>query len=162
MEFQFPKEPAPDFTGRRYGGCYSYPSIMTAKATSGAGSVEHLFWINLGILVIAALVVLMPVVLSLIFKPRRVQDQAAQTLFEIPFITWFFTHHGIGALGVLAIVLLGIDWVIDKTTIAALLGSLFGYVLASSASGHRSTSAPITPSTTGSEGSDNPNTGDST
>ncbi|OIQ78733.1 hypothetical protein GALL_395590 [mine drainage metagenome] len=63
-------------------------------------------------------------------KPKR--SNSSRSFFEIPYITWFLIHNGIIALAMITILILGLDGVIDKTTVSALLGSLFGYVLGSS------------------------------
>lgn len=88
---------------------------------------------------LALIVVLQPLLLSLTFRKHKVplttQTSDAPSFFEIPYITWFLVHYGIAALAVIAILILGLDNIIDKTTIAALLGSLFGYVLGSSSKG---------------------------
>jgi hypothetical protein len=56
----------------------------------------------------------------------------------------------VAALAILAIVLLGVDSVIDKATVSALLGSLFGYVLGSAShSSQNGGTKPTTPTGTG-------------
>lgn len=92
------------------------------------------------LVILALVVVLQPLVLSLTFSKRKgLADKpvtgSASSFFEIPFITWYLVHYGIAALAVIAILILALDNVIDKTTVAALLGSLFGYVLGSSSKG---------------------------
>jgi hypothetical protein len=52
---------------------------------------------------------------------------------------WFLVHNGMAALAMIVILILGLDAVIDRTTTAALLGSLFGYVLGSSSRNSQST-----------------------
>jgi hypothetical protein len=113
------------------------------------------------LIVVALVIVIQPFVLSLSFRRRPDQvDQSkksAPSFFEIPFITWFLVHYGIAALAVIAIVILGLDNVIDKSTVAALLGSLFGYVLGSSSKGSSSQTPPSnTPGKPPSAPPDNP------
>jgi Putative Ig domain len=71
-----------------------------------------------------AFVILTPVVLRLIDKD----------FFKTQFITWWLLHYTIAAVGVIAVVLLGVTGTINAEVISALLGSLFGYVLGSAAS----------------------------
>lgn len=92
---------------------------------------------------LAVVVVLQPLILSWVFgrqkrHPAAQSTDAAPSFFEIDYITWFLTHYGIAALAIIAIVILGLDNVIDTSTVAALLGSLFGYVLGSSSKGSSS------------------------
>lgn len=80
----------------------------------------------------------MPLLLAWSYNSRQGKNvpeagEAPPSFFEIPYITWFLVHYGIAALAIVAIVFLGVDSVIDKGTVSALLGSLFGYVLGSSA-----------------------------
>lgn len=114
-----------------------------AGATSGPLlSGQHVLWVAIGIGVIALVAVLMPVILAWCDR-TRIKHLAGATpagvppaltsFFELPYITWFLVHYLIPVLAILAIVLLGIDGIIDKGTVSALLGSLFGYVLGSSA-----------------------------
>jgi hypothetical protein len=89
--------------------------------------------VAIGIGVIALVVVLLPIGLGIIHNRGAEGTQPAagrrMNFFEIPYITWFVVHYGIATLAILAVVLLGVDNVIDKGTVSALLGSLFGYVL---------------------------------
>lgn|GEM_PF-5687685 len=101
---------------------------------------------------LALVVILQPLILALVFKkgkgkPDGQPPGAAPSFFEIPFITWFLVHYGISALAVIAIVILGLDNVIDKATVAALLGSLFGYVLGSASRGSATPTQPLKPPT---------------
>lgn len=96
---------------------------------------------------LALVVVLQPFILS--YTYRRQLDPTAPTqsdspnkahsFFETPYIPWFLVHNGMAALAMIVILILGLDAVIDKTTTAALLGSLFGYVLGSSSRNSQST-----------------------
>lgn len=88
---------------------------------------------------VALVIVVLPLLLSLFFqttsKPSPDVKSPSPSFFETPYITWFLVHYGISALAVIAILILGLDGVIDKGTVSALLGSLFGYVLGSTAKG---------------------------
>ncbi len=115
-----------------------------ATATGPLLGESRIIWIALGIGLIALVVVLQPWLLARSYHARRSHpaDAAGQTqdpgsFFQIPFITWFLIHHGIAALALLAIVFLGIDNVIDKGTVSALIGSLLGYALGSAANSSR-------------------------
>ena len=93
--------------------------------------------IVIGLVFVALVVVLQPLLLSISYKGRKEPSGGKpsdlhSSFFEVPYVTWFLIHHGIAALAMISILILGLDGVIDKTTIAALLGSLFGYVLGSS------------------------------
>ena len=136
---------------------------MTATSTSPTSSSPVLVltqhdvnMIIIYLVVLALVVVLQPLILSLTFRKRKETaagqtPQPAGSFFEIPFITWFLVHYGIAALAVIAIVILGLDGVIDQSTVAALLGSLFGYVLgsASKGSGSQTPPPPTKPHNTG-------------
>lgn len=74
--------------------------------------------------VLAALVIVMPVLLALLSGGGR-------SFFNVPYITWYLLHYTVAALGLTAVVTLGLTGTLDKEGIAALLGSLFGYVLGS-------------------------------
>ncbi len=93
--------------------------------------------VAIGIGIVAVIIVLLPLLLSKSYSkgvaglPPAQGTQRRASFFEIPYITWFVVHYGVAALAILAIVLLGVDNVIDKGTVSALLGSLFGYVLGS-------------------------------
>lgn len=86
---------------------------------------------------LALMVILQPFLLSWVYNHRKESSNSKaqgtpSSFFEIPYVMWFLVHHGIAALAMIVILILGLDSVIDKTTVAALLGSLFGYVLGSS------------------------------
>ena len=121
--------------------------ILAAAANQAARtsilSERHVFLVALGLGVLTACLILLPLLLAWSYRPKRRPDGPRKTFssfFEIPFITWFIVHYGIATMAIFAIVLLGIDDVIDKGTVSALLGSLFGYVLGSSA--HSSATRP--------------------
>lgn len=88
---------------------------------------------------VALVIVILPLLLSLFFrttgKPSPDVKSPSPSFFETPYITWFLVHYGVSALAVIAILILGLDGVVDKGTVSALLGSLFGYVLGSTAKG---------------------------
>lgn len=122
-------------------------TATTAQAASSSSVLtsNQVFWVAIGIGVLALVVVLLPLLLAWSYhgsdqnapaESDRPQSKRA-SFYEIPFITWFIVHYGIAALAILAIVLLGVDNVIDKGTVSALLGSLFGYVLGSAAHSSR-------------------------
>lgn len=116
-----------------------------AASTTTALTPSQVFAVAIGIGVIALVIVILPLLLSWLYGRKASGDNISGqpvSFFQIPYITWFIVHYGIAALAILAIVLLGIDGVIDKGTVSALLGSLFGYVLGSAAKGSH-------PSTTG-------------
>jgi hypothetical protein len=113
---------------------------------------SSLVWLMVVLIVFAVVVVLLPWVLTWRFKPhwvwdpdRRGRRQYVGSLFEIPYVTWYLLHLGFGALGIFVVALLALDGVLDNTAIAALLGSLFGYVLGSSSgrSQQRSSSSDV-------------------
>jgi hypothetical protein len=114
---------------------------VTNSQPSGSLVLDErdVFTIGLGLLVIVLVVVMQPWLLARSFRAARRADQKAPTddepesFFEVPYVTWFLIHHGVAVMAIVAIVLLGLDNVIDKGTVSALLGSLFGYVLGSSA-----------------------------
>ena len=91
---------------------------------------------------VALVIVILPLLLSRCCRTKSnpLSDirSTSSSFFEIPYITWFLVHYGISALAVIAILILGLDGVIDKGTVSALLGSLFGYVLGSTAKGSAS------------------------
>lgn len=102
-------------------------------------------WVIAGLVVLIALVAFVPPALAWAYRPRAQQAaglQAGETrvgFFQIPFITWFLLHYTIAAMGVVAVLILAIDRIIDKSVASALLGALFGYVLGSSSRGQLST-----------------------
>lgn len=122
---------------------------------------SEIIWIAVGIGVIALLIVLQPWLLARTYHARRAQPPAGTSptqetpasFFQIPYITWFLIHHGIAALALLAIVFLGIDNVIDKGTVSALIGSLLGYALGSAANTSR---APTPNNAVGASGKPGP------
>jgi hypothetical protein len=127
-------------------------AATTETASSPILTDGQVVGVAIGVGIIAFLIVLLPVLLNWSYrkglaarspekgKPCRV------SVFEIPYITWFIVHYGVAALAILAIVLLGVDNVIDKATVSALLGSLFGYVLGSAShSGQAGGGQPAAP-----------------
>ena len=120
-----------------------------AAATPTTGpllSSSQIIWVAFGIGVIGLLIVLQPWLLARTYHARRTppaagtspSQEAPSSFFQIPYITWFLIHHGIAALALLAIVFLGVDNVIDKGTVSALIGSLLGYAIGSAANSSRS------------------------
>ncbi len=102
-------------------------------------------------LVFSLLGAILLVVLSQLLLPwangrlRRTKSATANqahSFFEIPFITWYLLHFGVAIVGILAVVLLAADSVLDKAGAGTLLGSLFGYVLG--AAGSRSSQSTAT------------------
>lgn len=137
--------------------CWVDNILMKPSAVSSASSPvlvlsQHdVNMIIIFLVFLALVVVLQPLILSLTFRRRKDPAEkptadSASSFFEIPYITWYLVHYGIAALAVIAILILALDNVIDKTTVAALLGSLFGYVLGSSSKGSSSpTKSPNKP-----------------
>lgn len=127
---------------------------MSATTTQSAGLVLSQSEVNMIIIflvAVALVVVLQPLILSVTFrkkrdKPTSPNQEDAPSFFEIPYITWFLVHYGVATIAIIAIVILGLDQIIDKSTVAALLGSLFGYVLGSSSKGNSTTPPPKNPS----------------
>lgn len=128
--------------------------IMSATITSQSAafvlSQSEVNAIIIFLVAVALVVVLQPLILSVTFRKRREKStnsnqEDAPSFFEIPYITWFLVHYGVATIAIIAIVILGLDQIIDKSTVAALLGSLFGYVLGSSSKGSSSTPPPKKP-----------------
>ena len=96
----------------------------------------HLVIIS-GLLILGLIVILQPFMLSRGHNkfestiPSSNGPIKITSFFQIPYITWFLSHMGIGALVVLGIIGLAIDHVLTASTVAALLGSLLGYMLGS-------------------------------
>lgn len=96
----------------------------------------HLVIIS-GLLILGLVVILQPFILSRAHKkfesniPSSNGPIKITSFFQIPYITWFLSHMGIGSLVVLGIIGLAIDHVLTASTVAALLGSLLGYMLGS-------------------------------
>jgi hypothetical protein len=92
------------------------------------------FSVVFGLLCLAALVIVAQAVLPIYGGPRgwsgRVSSRVS-SLFQIPYISWYLLHSLIASIGIIAVVILGVDGIIDKGTVAALLGSLFGYIFGS-------------------------------
>lgn len=132
--------------------------LMVGAAAGPLMSERHVFWVAVGTGVIAVVVVLLPLLLAWSYRVKKVSAagsgatgagsaQGRSSFFEIPYITWFLVHFAVAVLAIAAIVLLGVDNVIDKGTVSALLGSLFGYVLGSAA--HSAKPSQPSPSTGG-------------
>ena len=109
-----------------------FGTVLAASLTSGD---VHL--VIAGLLLLSLVTVLSPVLLALVYRKTRLNDQTGHQLptsfFQLPYITWFLIHMYVAMLGIIAVVGLGIAGSIDKTTIAALLSGLFGYVLGNAA-----------------------------
>jgi hypothetical protein len=89
------------------------------------------------LIIVALIIVLQPVILSITYRKQLNPSTnntkgSARSFFETPYVMWFLVHNGMAALAMIVILILGLDSVLDRTTTAALLGSLFGYVLGSS------------------------------
>jgi hypothetical protein len=99
------------------------------------------------------LAILSPWILTWRFKPYDAETDSHGSLrrigsfFAIPYITWWLLHYIIATLGIVAVVALAVDGVLDKSVVSALLGGLFGYVLGSSSRGGQA--APATAATSG-------------
>jgi hypothetical protein len=85
------------------------------------GSGDLVFWAEIGVLVLIALVILMPIILSL----------TQSRFFETPFITWYLLHFGVGALGLLVLIGLALAGSLTAPLIAVFSG-LFGFIFGSS------------------------------
>lgn len=119
--------------------------MVTTGVSSDSSSVLVLSRSDVRLIIIflvfvALIIILQPLLLSSSYNRRKElpdikAKDAHSSFFEIEYITWFLIHYGIAALAVIAILILGLDNIIDKTTVSALLGSLFGYVLGSSSKG---------------------------
>jgi hypothetical protein len=103
-------------------------SPMAPVVSSG-----NVYWITLFLILFAAVVIIAPLLLA---RQRQQSGTGgarrtltARSFFEIPYSMWFLLHLAFGALGVLAVAVLAVAGVLNSTAIAALLGSLFGYVL---------------------------------
>jgi hypothetical protein len=95
-------------------------------------------WITLGLLVLALAVVAVPVVLAMTFRPHVADDPAhpgrrrwVGSVFEVPYISWFLLHLTVSVVGIIAVLVLAIDGLLNSTASAALLSGLFGFVLGS-------------------------------
>ena len=113
---------------------------MEYFATSSLSNAD-IKWIIIGLFILGLIAtVSMPLILAVAhhgFKSKiqtSVGEEEITSFFQIPYATWYLIHWGISIIALLAIVALGIDGVLDKATIAALLGSLLGYTLGSTAS----------------------------
>lgn len=127
------------------GDNWDMSSYSVASSTSPVLvlSQHDVFMIVVFLVALAAVIVLQPLILSLAFRRQKNLSKsesatAAPSFFEIDYITWFLIHYGIAALAIVVILILGLDNIIDTSTVAALLGSLFGYVLGSSSKGSQS------------------------
>ena len=123
----------------------NYMDTMFATTTSSSALVlsqRDVYDIVIFLVSVALVIVILPLLLSLFVrtggKASPDVKSPSPSFFETPYITWFLVHYGISALAVIAILILGLDGVIDKGTVSALLGSLFGYVLGSTAKGSAS------------------------
>lgn len=112
---------------------------MEYFATSSLNNAD-IKWIIIGLLVLGLLTVLMPLFLALTHKGFKSEIQTADgkketitSFFQIPYATWYLIHWCVAIIALLVIVALGIDGILDKATIAALLGSLLGYTLGATA-----------------------------
>lgn len=99
----------------------------------GRLSDPNIAWLLKALLAVAFVIALQPIVLA--WLGRR-PSASGKSFFEIPYIMWFLIHYGVSLMAIVVIAILGLTGVIDKTTIAALLGGLFGYVLGSSMAHH--------------------------
>ena len=103
-------------------------------------------WIIFGVLLLGFLTIMMPLFLVLAHRNFKSEVQTPNgkeiitSFFQIPYMNWYLIHWCIAVIALLVITALGIDGVLDKATIAALLGSLLGYTLGSTAT-HAAVSA---------------------
>lgn len=110
------------------------PTAQQSDALQLQVGGDHLWWVILALVAVSLVVVVVPLILQLTFKPTKPEASAstsAPSFFQIPYITWYLLHYGVAALAILGIILLAVDGAIDKGVVSALLGSLLGYVLGS-------------------------------
>ena len=98
--------------------------------------------------VIAIFVIVSPWLFTWRFKPYTGTDghggnAQVGSFFAIPYITWWLLHYIVAVLGILAVVILGVDNILSAAVVSALLGGLFGFVLGSSARGPTPTGATL-------------------
>jgi hypothetical protein len=113
-------------------------NTTTTTDTAPLLNNELAFSFGIGLLCLVALIVVSLIVVPVVFFRRHQYTDLNGTvrsigsLFEVPYISWYMLHATIATVGIIAVVILGVDGVIDKGTVAALLGSLFGYILGTS------------------------------
>src|SRR5919199_1902921 len=93
-------------------------------------------WAVYGLLALAFLVVIAPLILRLMRAPAPQRAQAGvqqepQDFFQLPYAMWYSLHYSIAALALIFIAILGLTGTITGEVIASLIGSLLGYVLGS-------------------------------
>lgn len=127
----------------------------TTTANHPALSGQALDVVIWGLIVLLLLVLLITPLLSYLYNRRPAAQENSHaaaksghenypSFFQIPFITWYLLHFTVAALVIVAIVLLGVDGVVDASVISALLGSLLGYVLGSSSRSNQTSPPPQT------------------
>jgi hypothetical protein len=129
-------------------------STSQSSTSSGSSSVltpalhsDMAFSVVFGLLCLAALYVVgqtfLPAIASKLGTEPSDSSGNRISFFQIPYITWYLLHSAIATLGVIGVVILAVAGVIDSTTVAALLGGLFGYVLGSASAGRNSSSTTV-------------------
>lgn len=99
--------------------------------------------------VIALFVIISPWLFTWRFKPYAGEPDGhggyrqVGSFFAIPCITWWLLHYIVAVLGIVAVVLLAVDNILNAAVVSALLGGLFGFVLGAAARGNPiATSSP--------------------
>jgi hypothetical protein len=101
--------------------------------------------------VIALFVIISPWLFTWRFKPYAGEPDGhggyrqVGSFFAIPYITWWLLHYIVAVLGILAVVILAVDNILNAAVVSALLGGLFGFVLGTSARGNPITASTATP-----------------
>jgi hypothetical protein len=126
------------------------PSPVTDAPTSTPlvqGGALDVLLIVLG--VIAIFVIVSPWLFTWRFKPYAGQSDGhggtlqVGSFFAVPYVTWWLLHYIVAVLGILAIVILGVDNILSAAVVSGLLGGLFGYVLGSASKGPTPSSATL-------------------
>ena len=124
------------------------PTTTTTLPTSTSNlhpvlTQSDTFWATVGLIALILATIAVPLVYAVLARGAAVtatsEARSSRTnggnaivqLLNIHYITWFFVHYGVALVAILAIVILGLNGIIDTSTVAALLGSLFSYALSS-------------------------------
>lgn len=113
-----------------------------SPTVTGGDAAALVFSLLGAILLVVLSQLLLPWANGRLRRTKSATASQAHSFFEIPFITWYLLHFGVAIVGILAVVLLAADSVLDKAGAGTLLGSLFGYVLG--AAGSRSSQSTAT------------------
>ncbi len=116
----------------------SSPTAGTSNPLLTGGDLNALL-IVLG--AIAFFVIISPWLFTWGFKPYAGEPDGrggyrqVGSFFAIPYITWWLLHYIVAVLGIIAVVILAVDNILNAAVVSALLGGLFGFVLGASARG---------------------------